>query len=243
MMSSFRPEARFEASGFVPESDGESAFGFLPVSLGRSASSSLSSSPDAEGEPERTDSADRILTEAEIAALEAEAFNRGVASERAEARAGAEAMQHACDALTGAAHAWSNQIEAIRLGGPQEVAGLALEIARRWVGDVFEAEPGRFISVVEEALSLCGDHGPEKVMLNPKDLRTIESIDSEQLGEWKQTRNLELISADSIGRGEFRIEAARGVLDGGFEAVAARLRDVLLRDPVETAAEAEGETL
>lgn len=217
MTSSFRPLPGSAATAFVATPRRATA-GFEGT---RSGAGGLSSAGRPADDPPR-----RSLTEAEVAELEAAAFDRGAESQRPEL----ERFEHACEALVAAAKALDQQAERFRLGSPSELVDLALEIAQCWVGERFEAEPGRFLEAVSGALEACRDDAPERLLLSPADRAAIETLDPERLGEWKQSLALAVEEAPDLARGEFRIEAKTGLLDGRFEAVVARLRDALAAD-------------
>ena len=214
MMSSFRPLPGSAAPAFVPTPQrGHGGFEDERSDLVGDASEGAVSAS----------SGLRSLTEEEIAQLEAEAFDRGAESQRPDR----ERFEHACDALVAAANALDQQAEQLRLGAPSELVDVALEIARAWVGERFEADPSRFLDAVASALEVCRDEAPERLLLSPGDRAAIEIHDADRLGEWKQSLCLEVREDAELSRGEFRIEAKRGLLDGRFEAVLARLRDAL----------------
>lgn len=212
-MSSFRPQARSTARTFVAEKRS-----FAPGFASRASVATKDRASVEEPEP-----VGRLVSDEEIAALESAAFDRGVRSQQVEM----ERFHHACDALAASAAAWESSATTIRLGSPEEIVELALEIARSWVGERFEADPERFLAALGEALELCRDHEPQRLFLHAEDLDAIESLEAGLLEEWKRDLCLEIAVDAELGRGEFRIDALRGLLDGRFEAVSSRLRDAL----------------
>lgn len=91
-----------------------------------------------------------------------------------------------------------------QLGGEvaEEIAALALALAREMVGEALQARPEAVVAVVREALQQV-PQGKVRIHLNPEDVKLVRSHLDDQL----ETGHHHLIEDAAVARGGCRLEA------------------------------------
>ncbi len=163
--------------------------------------------------------------EAQLAALERDAFSKGFAQgERAGAEAAGqrgEAMLHrltqTLDELTTVRAEMIRQTE-------RQMVQLALTIARRIVQREVSLDPDLVIAMAHVALDRLGDSARVTVRLHPKDYEAAGGDRVAQLTSSNVT-----VTADArLSRGACRVESDMGMLDAGADAQLQEIARALL---------------
>ncbi len=227
-MSSFRADRDWEVREFKPSvaADGEARFRHEHDMLGAVSGLGL-----AEGDGDGTSSQGgpapvaEVWTPERIEALEAEAFERGVASARA---SNAEA-ERVCALLEAAA------LELDRVAGTSITANrelmlsLAQEIAEKWVGAELRLDPSRFGEILNRVIADAPDMSGASLHLHPADRALLLSSDGEWVAAWTERHSITIEEDAAIGAGAFRIEGEHAGIDASAEAIRERLA-VALRE-------------
>jgi len=181
-MSSFRPDATIVRRGFVPDrlapgSPGEPGFLAAAARAGSPASVAVGRSP-AELPPHEPPV---VWTEDRIAALEREAFERGVASSRKES----EALERACAALEASAAGLRSTSHARLLAHRDSMLDLASEIATAWVGRELALDRELLARVLDQALESVRSLGPDRLRLSVEDAAALFEAAEERIERWR----------------------------------------------------------
>lgn len=220
-MSSFRPDLSSEFQGFVPLSLShfdERGEGFRAEEQGSDSESLVQTSEHTDGAE-----ADQGPSPEEIAALEAAAFDRGVAAERVST----DRLIRACETLESAAKDLDRlSLEALA-ANRESIVELALTIASSWVGKSLEADSSLYAEVLERALATSEEESAHRLYLETSDLARLESEAGDRVAIWRDRYRLELVADPELGLGAFRIEAGGAAIDGRPERVCQGFREQL----------------
>jgi flagellar biosynthesis/type III secretory pathway protein FliH len=161
--------------------------------------------------------------EAEAAALRREAEEGRAAVRAAAERAGrAEGLAQAAAALAGAAAArdrWLAEAEG-------DVAGLALEVARRLVGRELAADPGAVVGVAREALRAARGRRRVALRLHPASAAALREASGE-LGALAAVPSVALVEDPALDPGDVVVETEAGEVDGRLAARLEAFRQAL----------------
>lgn len=236
-MSSFRPDPTFGRRSFVPASPfGASppAPSFAATSTAPAAAAESIEAPPAEpGAPEPSP---EVWTAEQVEALEAEAFERGVASEKK----AQDALERACAALEASAAGLRGAAVARITAQREAMLDLSSEIASAWVGSKLALDRTLLGDVLDRALESCESATPERLFLSTADRTALVESAEERIEGWRERYGLDLVEDASLAQGDFRIEARQGAVDGRRARVLERLREALaeaLTEPTEVEAE------
>lgn len=148
-----------------------------------------------------------LPTAAELENIQQQARDEGYAAGYAEGQAAARAEAARLQTLVATA-----RVDLARLD--QEVAdrvlGLALEVARRVVGEAFRARPELILPVVQEAVRCLPEfEQPVRVHLHPEDAALVEA----QLGDGARAGGWQIVADGAIARGGCKLATATGAVD------------------------------
>ncbi len=222
-MSSFRPDPAVATREFEPTPEALRA----PFRSEVVAAAVEDPGPEAHELDEGSAADEGSWTREQVETLEREAFERGAESVREEAREEARRLAVARRALETAAARTQELRAGFESASRTPILELAIEIARRWVGEELRAVPERFVAALESALELAREHEPERIFLSPSDLERLGPEGADRLEGGQPEASLALLPDASLEAGEFRIEARTGLVDGRADAVCARLRQAL----------------
>ena len=226
-MSLFRPDIDFAPAQFVPAGfDGAVNLATEEVQGAFAVSVADSGEWDARVEYETAamqGNVELALDAAAVAELEQAAFDRGAES----ARADAERLTSACDALEGAAKKWESVTRAAVQANRELMLSLASQVAGRWVGSELAEAPEALARMLGQALEVLPADEPVRISLCPDDLTRLESEVPEQLAGWRERTSLKMLGKDDLSRGEYRLDSASASLDGRVDAVIAHVREAL----------------
>lgn len=116
----------------------------------------------------------------------------------------------------------------------ERVVDLAVELARRMIGNTFECDRGAIVPVAQEALdTLLGQPVPATMRLNPDDLDAVQ----EQLGPVLARRHIELVADATIALGGCRLTSAGAEVDARVDERWRRILSAIGRDPADRPAD------
>ena len=158
----------------------------------------------------------------EIAALEQAAFERGVAS----ARAQSEALDATCATLDRAIEEWRAAAATRITANRNEVLDLCRDLVRHWIQAELSASSEGYANYLDRALEDVREDESVRLLLGPADLARLEAEAAPALERWREGEIL-VVADPALGEGDFRLETANASLDGELDAVADRLRETL----------------
>ena len=172
----------------------------------------------------RRDSAPRP-TVSDLEALEKEARDEGYAAGRAEGLASAQQEANARLARLDALYASAAQpLAALDEATEQELARLALAVARRVIAHELQTTPELVIHAVRQAATALPSATRElRVRLHPADVALLRELDAAET-HWQ------LLADPALARGDCRLESERSRLDATVETRLAALVDAVLGD-------------
>ena len=176
-----------------------------------------------------------LPTVADLEGLEREARESGHAAGLAEGRAAAEAeMRERLVRLDGILHAAARPLDALDDATEQELARLALVIARRVVAHELKTSPALIVRTVREAaLALPAATRALRVYLHPDDLALLRELDA-AAPHWQ------LLPDPLLQRGDCLLESESSRLDARVETRLAAIAEAIFGDE-EGAADPEDE--
>lgn len=148
-----------------------------------------------------------LPTAAELENIHQQARDEGYAAGRAEGQAAVRAEAASLQKLLTAAREDLARLD-------QEVAdrvlALALEVARRVVGEAFRAKPELILPVVQDAVRCLPEfEQPVRVHLHPADTALVEA----QLGDGVRAGGWQLVADGGVARGGCKLATATGAID------------------------------
>ncbi|WNL47260.1 flagellar assembly protein FliH [Dyella sp. BiH032] len=166
-----------------------------------------------------------LPTVADLEGLEREAREAGYAAGLAEGRAAArEALREQVDLLEGILRAAARPLDALDDATEQELARLALVIARQVIGHELRTSPELVVSTVRQAvLALPSAARTVRVYLHPEDLALLRELDAAE-SDWQ------LIADLALQRGDCRVESETSRLDARVETRLAAVADAVFGD-------------
>ena len=219
-MSSFRPDFEPTTLDFAP-------IRFAAATGESFAASALRAEPaapaTADSEPSESEPAAERYSAEELAAREQAAFERGVESATVETAALEAAYRTLEDAGAALRVAAATEPSINR----EKILELAALIATRWVGAELRDDANRLADVLDRAFEAAGPAASARLWLQADDRDRLLAADDGRVAEWTTSRNVELMTDESLERGEFRIEMPRSVVDGRFETIRQRLEETL----------------
>lgn len=161
----------------------------------------------------------------DLEALEEQAREEGYAAGRAEGLASAQQQLRANMARLDALYASAAlPLQALDVAVEQELAQLALVVARRVIAHELTASPERVVQAVRQAAAALPSATRElRVRLHPDDLALLRELDMVET-HWQ------LLADPSISRGGCRLESERSRLDARLETRLAAMVDAVLGD-------------
>jgi flagellar assembly protein FliH len=161
----------------------------------------------------------------DLEALEEQAREEGYAAGRSEGLASAQQQLRANMARLDALYASAAQpLQALDDAVEQELAQLALVVARRVIAHELKASPERVVQAVRQAAAALPSATRElRVRLHPDDLALLRELD---MGE----THWQLLADPSLSRGGCRLESERSRLDARLETRLAAMVDAVLGD-------------
>jgi flagellar biosynthesis/type III secretory pathway protein FliH len=176
----------------------------------------------------------RVEADAErIAAIEAEAYERG----RSEARLEADRLEAVCSTLEAAAAELAERADREDVAWRELVLGLSMSIARRWIGRELKSEPEAFMAMLGRALERLPEPRVARLCLASETLARLD----EQRPQWRDVlssgRTLDIEADPGLDASEYRIEGSEGVVDGRVAVLLADLEAVLSDSLGDTAEE------
>jgi flagellar biosynthesis/type III secretory pathway protein FliH len=221
-MSSFRPDFEPQTLDFAPIRFAAAASEAFAASepAGQPAAPATPEPAPSESESEPTA---ELHTAAELAEREQAAFERGVESAAVEAAAVEAAYRTLAEAGAALRVAAATEPSINR----EKILELAALIATRWVGSELRDDAARFAEVVDRAFEAAGPSAAARLWLHAEDRDRLLAGDDGRLAEWTRSRNVDLMTDEELGRGEFRIEMPRSIVDGRFETIRQRLEEAL----------------
>ncbi|WP_346948962.1 FliH/SctL family protein [Dyella sp.] len=180
------------------------------------------------GEPKPAEAAEAqaaLPTVADLEGLEREARDAGYAAGLAEGRAAADAeLREKLALLDGILHAAARPLEALDDATEQELARLALVIARRVVGHELKTSPALIVRTVREAaLALPVATRNLRVYLHPDDLALLRELEAAE-------PNWQLLPDPDMQRGDCLLESESSRLDAKVETRLAAIADAVFGD-------------
>lgn len=180
------------------------------------------------GEPKPAEAAEAqaaLPTVADLEGLEREARDAGYAAGLAEGRAAADAeLREKLALLDGILHAAARPLEALDDATEQELARLALVIARRVVGHELKTSPALIVRTVREAaLALPAATRNLRVYLHPDDLALLRELEAAE-------PNWQLLPDPDMQRGDCLLESESSRLDAKVETRLAAIADAVFGD-------------
>jgi len=136
-----------------------------------------------------------------------------------------DALNSAMMALDAGAEALVSMQEQLVRGQAQQIAHLAVEIARKILQARVEQNDYRIEAVVQEALNLAPAKHNVTVRLNPADVEAMESV-RERDGNGALGA-IEILADANIGRGECVIETPKGSVESIIEEHLAKVEEAL----------------
>lgn len=125
---------------------------------------------------------------------------------------------------------FAREMDALEHATAERVATLAVELARRVVGDTLSTQPGAIVAVAREALAaLVETSATPTLRLNPADLEPVQA----QLAPALERRRIELQADPSISPGGCLLVSAGGAVDATLETRWARTLASIGREPGE----------
>jgi flagellar assembly protein FliH len=176
-----------------------------------------------------------LPTVADLEGLEREAREAGHAAGLAEGRAAAEAeLRERLARLDGILHAAARPLDALDDATEQELARLALVIARRVVAHELKTSPTLIVRTVREAaLALPAATRALRVYLHPDDLALLRELEAAE-PHWQ------LLPDPDLQRGDCLLESESSRLDARVETRLAAIAEAIFGDE-EGAADPEDE--
>jgi flagellar assembly protein FliH len=176
-----------------------------------------------------------LPTVADLEGLEREAREAGHAAGLAEGRAAAEAeLRERLARLDGILHAAARPLDALDDATEQELARLALVIARRVVAHELKTSPTLIVRTVREAaLALPAATRALRVYLHPDDLALLRELEAAE-PHWQ------LLPDPDLRRGDCLLESESSRLDARAETRLAAIAEAIFGDE-EGAADPEDE--
>jgi len=190
------------------------------------------------GEPRPADAAKEaeaaLPTVADLEGLEREAREAGYAAGLAEGRAAAETqLRERLAHFDSMLHAAARPLDKLDDATEQELARLALVIARRVVGHELKTSPALIVRTVREAaLALPAATRALRVYLHPDDLALLREMDAVE-PHWQ------LLPDPEMQRGDCLLESESSRLDARVETRIAAIADAVFGD--ESAEDPENE--
>ena len=180
------------------------------------------------GEPKPAEAAEAqaaLPTVADLEGLEREARDAGYAAGLAEGRAAADAeLREKLALLDGILHAAARPLEALDDATEQDLARLALVIARRVVGHELKTSPALIVRTVREAaLALRAATRNLRVYLHPDDLALLRELEAAE-PHWQ------LLPDPDMQRGDCLLESESSRLDAKVETRLAAIADAVFGD-------------
>jgi len=180
------------------------------------------------GEPKPAEAAEAqaaLPTVADLEGLEREARDAGYAAGLAEGRAAADAeLREKLALLDGILYAAARPLEALDDATEQELARLALVIARRVVGHELKTSPALIVRTVREAaLALPAATRNLRVYLHPDDLALLRELEAAE-PHWQ------LLPDPDMQRGDCLLESEISRLDAKVETRLAAIADAVFGD-------------
>lgn len=181
------------------------------------------------GAPKATDNAAEapaaLPTVADLEGLEREARDAGYAAGLAEGRAAADAeLRERLASFDSILHAAARPLAALDDATEQELARLALVIARRVVAHELKTAPMLIVRTVREAaLALPSATRALRVYLHPDDLALLRELDASE-PHWQ------LLPDPDMQRGDCLLESASSRLDAKVETRLAAIADAIFGD-------------
>lgn len=142
-------------------------------------------------------------------------YRRGFAEAqaRAEQAADDERRQHGvalAQRISALQAAMQIELQHFEEHAAERVVDLAVELARRMIGNTFECDRGAIVPIAQEALdALLNQPVPATMRLNPDDLDAVH----EQLGPVLARRHVELVADATIALGGCRLTSAGAEVD------------------------------
>jgi len=211
-MSSFRPDP-FERDPV-----------FRPMVFGAPSSAAFARASEKKAETRApVEPVVRGCTDAEHAALESAAFEKGRASAEADAARG----ERACAVLEQAAAELARVSSRMLHENREQMIALAGELARHWIGEELRLEPTRFAVPLERALALCVDESQATIRLHPSVVEALETSLPERIAGWSESLAVTLVADPGLEPDGFRIESGSQTIEAGLDGLARRLREAV----------------
>lgn len=180
------------------------------------------------GEPKPAEAAEAqaaLPTVADLEGLEREARDAGYAAGLAEGRAAADAeLREKLALFDGILHAAARPLQALDDATEQELARLALVIARRVVGHELKTSPALIVRTVRgAALALPAATRALRVYLHPDDLALLREMEAAE-PHWQ------LLPDPDMRRGDCLLESESSRLDAKVETRLAAIADAVFGD-------------
>ncbi len=166
-----------------------------------------------------------LPTVADLEGLEREAREAGYAAGLAEGRAAArEALHEQAVLLEGILRAAARPLDALDDATEQELARLALVIARQVIGQELKTSPALVARTVRQAaLALPSAARTVRVYLHPDDLMLLRELEASE-ADWQ------LVADVALQRGDCRVETDTSRLDARVETRLAAVAEAVLGD-------------
>ncbi len=168
----------------------------------------------------------------DLEALEEQAREEGYAAGHAEGLAAAQQQARTQVARLEALYASAARpLQSLDQATEQELARLALVVARRVIAHELSSSPERVVEAVRQAAAALPSATRElRVRLHPDDLKLMRELDAAET-HWQ------LLADPAISRGGCRLESERSRLDARLETRISALVDAVLGDDVADANE------
>jgi flagellar assembly protein FliH len=155
------------------------------------------------------------LSDAEIAAREQAAYQRGLREAEARFQAEIEALAgHNARILEKSLAAFDQLQKRIFADAEKQVAKLALEIAKKIVRREVRIDDQIVLAMIKVAMSYVSDAHKIKVRVNPADLKIIHANPTKATDYENSAPTPEWVADPAIERGGFVIESDVGMVDG-----------------------------
>lgn len=144
----------------------------------------------------------------------------------------AEAMKKTLGALTTAVSSLNAQREQLESAGVQDVAQLAIAIARRVTKRQGTIDPEVLAANLQQVMGLVTQASDVRIAFHPDQRQTLEGALAALKLKWPALKHVEMVEDESIARGGCRVFTAQGFVDADLDTQLNRIvHDLMPGDP------------
>lgn len=123
----------------------------------------------------------------------------------------------------------ASEREQVWLDSTNELASLALEIARKVIKIEVNQQPDLVLTIVRDALRRVSDRDNLRIRVSPDDLGILRAHRDDLVSALDSVRGLEIVDDRRVGRGGCTIETPSGTFDARIETQLAQVQRALLQ--------------